>query len=60
MAKGKRKSLALVPDPPRGRREAADANVGRRTDTLKCADAVKACRLAAAARPARLDSIGAL
>ena len=31
----------------------ADANVGRRTDTLKCADAVEACRLSAAPIPAR-------
>ena len=29
----------------------ADANVVRGTDMLKCADAVEACRLAAAARP---------
>ena len=31
----------------------ADANVVRGTDMLKCADAVEACRLAAAALPAR-------
>ena len=53
LAWGTWKSLALVPDPPRGRREPADANVGRRTDTLKCADAVEACRLSAAPIPAR-------
>ena len=35
------------------RAEPADANVGRRTDTLMCADAAEACRLAAAALPAR-------
>ena len=39
------KSLALLADPQRGRREPADANVGRRTDTLMCADATKACGL---------------
>jgi len=35
------------------RAEPADANVGRRTDTLMCAHAAGACGLSATARPAR-------
>ena len=45
MAWGAWRSLGLLSDPPRGRREPADANVDRRTDTLMCADAAEACGL---------------